>query len=336
MHQSTNDDENSWRRLDWNDVRIFLAVADAGSLNAAARQLGMTQPTISRRMEDLEIRLGARLFARSTKGITLTQSGETMRELAAGMAKLGGSIVRDVAGRDRHDAGRVRVASPDGMASFFLAPYLPEFQRANPEIELSLDCGLWPDAPLSGEIDLSIDFSETSSQDVVSTPIAKLHYCLYASRDYLNTYGAPKSLAELAQHRTVRHSAYREQRGSWHPKAEAAGQLAGTHVITNSSAALVLAIQHGGGIGSLPTAMELHDLNLVMLEDIEPLAHPVLWLRHHPAATRQGRVQRVKEWIQRTFDGADKPWFREDFIHPRDFDKVLGRVHADPLHVRRA
>ena len=68
-------------------MRTFLAVAESGSLNAAARVLGMTQPTISRRMEDLEYRLGARLFERSSRGVQLTQAGESVRDLAASMAR---------------------------------------------------------------------------------------------------------------------------------------------------------------------------------------------------------------------------------------------------------
>jgi DNA-binding transcriptional LysR family regulator len=107
MHGSTNLDDSFWRRLNWDDVRVFLAVADAGSLNGAAPLLGMTQPTISRRIEDLEIRLAARLFERSPRGVSLTQAGQTMRELAASMARLSESIVRDVADSDRNDVGRV-------------------------------------------------------------------------------------------------------------------------------------------------------------------------------------------------------------------------------------
>jgi hypothetical protein len=57
-----------------------------------------------------------------------------------------------------------------------------------------------------------------------------------------------------------------------------------------------------------------------MLE-LEPVAHPTLWLRHHPAVVRHGRVQRVKEWLQRIFDATERPWFREEFVHPRDFAK---------------
>src|SRR5271169_6646677 len=136
-------DDDLWRRLDWNDVRTFLAVAESGSLNAAARLLGMTQPTISRRMEDLEHRLGARLFQRSTRGISLTDAGESVHDLAATMARFGDAIVRDVGGRDRTQGGRVRIAAPDGIASFVLIPAAPAFQMANPEIDLSVDCGLW-------------------------------------------------------------------------------------------------------------------------------------------------------------------------------------------------
>src|SRR5580698_8364406 len=111
MFEAQTDDQDLWRRLDWNDVRIFLAVAESGSLNAAARSLGMTQPTISRRMEDLEYRLGARLFSRSPRGVSLTDAGLSVRTLASSMARFGGAIMREVAGRDRVDAGRVRVAA---------------------------------------------------------------------------------------------------------------------------------------------------------------------------------------------------------------------------------
>jgi DNA-binding transcriptional LysR family regulator len=329
------DQENLWQRLDWDDVRVFFAVTETGSLNAAAKSLGMTQPTISRRIEDLEIRLGARLFERSAKGVSLTASGQTMREFASGMARLGHSIVRQVGDRDRIDAGRVRLAAPDGLASYILMPLLGEFLRTNPKIELTLDCGLWPQSPMAGEIDLSLDFSAEGPADWVSTPIARVHYVHYASQDYLDTYGWPKTMAEVAQHRMVRHAAYKEQTSTWNRKAEAARDLAVNHLLTNSSAALIMAVASGAGIGSMPTAVESLGLNLVML-NLEPAAHPVVWLRHHPAATRQGRVQRVKEWVTRAFDATHQPWFRDEYIHPRDFDREVGRSHTGPERAKRA
>jgi len=324
MRDTASEEEEIWRRLDWNDVRVFLAVAESGSLSAASRLLGMTQPTISRRVEDLEVRLGAQLFRRSSRGAQLTEAGETMRDLAAGMARLGGAIVREVAGIDKNNSGRVVLAAPDGMATYVLMPALPDFQAANPEIDLVLDCGMNPGTLTVGDVDLSLEFVQDLGSDRATTPIAHLHYAFYASRRYLNTYGAPKNLTDVANHRMVRLSAFREQRSTWNRKAEAMRELIGVNLMTNSSAAMVEAVRAGAGIGSLPTAIYAVDPELVML-DLDPVAHPTLWLRHHPAVVRHGRVQRVKEWLQRAFSPVGHPWFRDDFIHPRDFPKHIGQ-----------
>lgn len=322
MHQQANDvDDDLWRRLDWNDVRTFLAVAESGSLNAAARSLGMTQPTVSRRMEDLEYRLGARLFSRSSRGVALTDAGESVRDLASSMARLGGIIVREVAGRDRSESGRVRLAAPDGMASFVLMPGLAAFQRSHPDIQLAVDCGLWADSPIGGSPDLSLEFTSTSPQGVVTTPLATIHYAFFASRTYLQLYGAPTTPAEITNHRTVRHTSHREQINTWNPKLSAVYTLAATHLLSNSSAATLMAIKEGVGLGVLPTFVATFEPELVML-DLEPMAHPVLFLRHEPVAMRQSRVQRVKEWLQQTFDPTNQPWYREEFIHPREFDRL--------------
>lgn len=329
MHQNANDvvDDDLWRRLDWNDVRTFLAVAEMGSLNAAARSLGMTQPTVSRRMEDLEYRLGARLFSRSSRGVALTDAGESVRDLASSMARLGGIIVREVAGRDRAESGRVRLAAPDGLASFVLMPRLAAFQRSHPDIQMAVDCGLWADSPIGGVPDVSLEFKGAAPQGVVTTPLCTVHYAFFASRTYLQLYGAPSSPAEITQHRTVRHTSHREQLETWNPKLSAVYTLAGTHLLSNSSAATLTAIKEGVGMGVLPTYVAMFEPDLVML-DLEPMAHPVLFLRHEPVALRQSRVQRVKEWLQQVFDPTHQPWYREEFIHPREFERMTAASTA--------
>src|SRR5206468_12419096 len=103
---------------------------------------------------------------------------------------------------------------------------LAPFQMANPEIHLSVDCGLWPDSPIEGDVDLSLTLDEECPSGLVSCPIATIHYALFASREYLNVYGAPKSLAEAAEHRWVRHASRKSQHETWHPKARAVSELA--------------------------------------------------------------------------------------------------------------
>ncbi|HEY3799746.1 MAG TPA: LysR family transcriptional regulator [Caulobacteraceae bacterium] len=324
MRDSANDDDDGlWRKLDWNDVRVFLAVAETGSLNAAARNLGITQPTISRRMEDLEYRLGAKLFSRSSRGVALTEVGASVRELAANMAKLSGAIVREVADRDKRDAGRVRISAPDAVSSVVLMPALAAFQRSHPEIEIALDCGLWVDAPMEGETNLALEFTDNAASGLVSMPIATVHYAYFASRGYLDLYGEPRTAAEVTQHRVVRHVSHKEQRQTWNPKLSAVMELVETNLLTNSSMAMVAAIKHGVGIGTIPTYFAHYDPELVLL-DLEPMGHPTLFLRHDPAVVRQSRVQKVKDWLISVFDPARQPWFRADYVHPRDYERLAG------------
>jgi DNA-binding transcriptional LysR family regulator len=320
MSDTPTDDHELWRRLDWNDVRTFLAVAECGSLNAAAKLLAMTQPTISRRMEDFEYRLHARLFDRSSRGVVLTEAGMMVRDLAQSMARLGGAILRDVAGHDNNHAGRVRLSAPDGISGYVLAPHIPKFQMANPHVHLLIDCGLSIGSMLEAEPDLWLEMSDTYPPDLVSAPIATLHYAAFASRDYLDLYGTPKSLAEVAQHRTVRYANHREQRSTWNPKAEAVGVLAESHFVSNSSATTFQAIRSGAGIGIMPTCVVNIAPELVML-DVEPFGHPVLYLRHRAMIEQQRRVKLVKDWLHAVFDPAEQPWFREEFIHPDDFGR---------------
>jgi DNA-binding transcriptional LysR family regulator len=334
MLETSSDNQELWRRLDWNDVRTFLAVAECGSLNAAARLLGMTQPTISRRMEEFEYRLKAKLFDRSSRGVMLTEAGLMVRDLAQSMARLGGSIVREVAGHDHSDIGRVRMSAPDGIAGFLLAPQLPRFQMANPQIQLAIDCGLWIGSMLESEPDLALEMNETCGSDLVSAPIATMHYCAFASREYLDLYGTPKTLTQLAEHRIVHHTSHREQKSRWHPKAEALSVLADPQFVCNSSAATFQATRAGAGISILPTFVVTLAPDLVML-DLEPLAHPYLFLRHRAMIEQQQRVKLVKDWLQEVFDPTDQPWFREEFVHPADFQRYLPEIPATAQPPRR-
>jgi DNA-binding transcriptional LysR family regulator len=338
MPDLSKDDQELWRRLDWNDVRTFLAVTECGSLNAAARLLGMTQPTISRRMEEFEYRLRTKLFERNPRGIILTEAGVMVRDLAQSMARYGGSIMREVAGHDDSHAGRVRLAAPDGIAGYLLAPRLAQFQMSNPQVQLSIDCGLWIGSMLEAEPDLFLEMTEAYSPDLVSMPIATFHYAAFASREYLDLYGTPKTIAELTEHRTIRHTGHREQRSTWNPKAAAIGQLAQNHFISNSSAATFQAVRGGAGIASLPTYVTTIAPELVMLE-LGAWGHPVLFLRHHGAIEQKRRVKLVMDWLQEAFDPTYQPWFRAEFIHPNDFARYTRReapAAVERKGVRRA
>jgi DNA-binding transcriptional LysR family regulator len=324
MPDTAADFQELWRKLDWNDVRTFLAVTECGSLNAAAKLLGMTQPTISRRMEDFEYRLKAKLFERSPRGVMLTEAGLMVRDLAQRMARYGGEIMREVAGHDDSVVGRVRLTAPDGIAAFLLAPRLAKLQMANPNLQVSIDCGMWSGSMLQAEPDLYLEMSDDHAPDLVSIPIATMHYALFASREYLDLYGTPQTVAELAGHRAIQFTGHRWQQSTWTPKAVAVGQLSQNYFICNSSAATLQAIRSGVGIGTLPTYITTIAPELVML-DFGTWGHPYLFLRHHGNIEHQQRVKLVKDWLLEVFDPTDQPWFRDEYIHPADFHRYIGR-----------
>src|SRR5262249_25688966 len=140
--------------------------------------------------------------------------------------------------READDAlkGRVKVAAPDGILSFWIAPQIAAFQRIYPGIKLSLDAGLWPGNPLISELDISIQYEPPSGSDRVVEPLATVHYAPIATRRYLEIYGEPKTHAEMAAHRWVHHAALQQQRETWDKRAEAARTLSAYNIETNSSA----------------------------------------------------------------------------------------------------
>lgn len=309
-------------RLDWNDVRVFLAVGQTGSLSAAGRLLGMLPSTVSRRVEDLEGRLGAQLIRRSTTGVVLTEAGTWLVEQTASMARTMGAAERALRDMDRQKGGRVGLAAPDGVAAYVLMPQLVEFRRQHPDIELSLDCGLWPESPLLVDTDFSLDFQEQGPGDVVSMPIATIHYAFFASPGYIQEFGSPRSLAELADHRLVTHVGHRRQRSAWPGQAKALDELIRHRFETNSSAAMYVAMQQGAGVGCVPTYMSVYSRQELVMLDLPPLAGVKLWLRHHRAVARTGRAREVKRWLEGVFDPGPNPWFRDDFIHPDQFGQA--------------
>jgi DNA-binding transcriptional LysR family regulator len=305
-------------RADWSDLNIFWAVAVSGGVSAAARALGLTQPTVTKRVEDLEQRLNTKLLVRRSNGVSLTEAGKKIFDHVVTMQRSAELIEHLVADDDRRDEGHVTIASPDGVATYCLAPELGRFFRANPRIEIALDAGLWPDHPVSGAVDISLQFERPSDPNMISTPLAHFHYCFFASEEYLSVYGRPRSLAEVATHRYVHLSAYGSVKDGYASRTEGFLGLVQRTFETNCSSALVNAVRNGAGVATLPTAILPLFPELVML-DVDPITKPTLWLTHHRDVSRSVRIARVSEWLRGIFDARERPWFRPEFVHPKDF-----------------
>jgi DNA-binding transcriptional LysR family regulator len=310
--------ETAKGRADWSNLRVFYAVAQTGGINAAARRLRLNPSTVTRAVEELERQLNVTLFLRGPRGVTLTEPGETAFQRVRTMEKMAESLELEVADSETLPEGRVRLAAPDGVAGYFVTPFLPEFLRAHPGLDLSIDCGLWPDRPLDGEADLTLTFSEPTQPDAVAQPIAHVHYGLFASREYISLYGAPATIEEMLPHPYVHHLAQTYQKELWGPRVEAWQVLTHKRIETNSSAVVVQAVRNGVGIGAMPTAIASVEPDLVML-DVLKVGPAKLWLVHHRDAVRPARVRLVKDWLKSIFDARKRPWYRSEFVHPSEF-----------------
>ncbi len=319
-------------RVDWSDLRVFLQVAESRSLSAAAKALQMSQPTVSQNIKNLETSLNTQLFVRGASGVDLTTAGVHLRERALPMQRAAASI--DSLSRDANDAleGRVKIAAPDGVLSFWVAPRIAAFQRMYPGITFSLDGGLWPGNPLMSELDISLQYELPSGNDRVVEPLATVHYVPVATRRYLEIYGEPKTHAEMTTHRWVHHAALKQQQETWDKRAEAALRLSAYNVETNSSAVIALAVSANAGLAYLPTFVAAMFKDFVMLGRT-PAASPILYLVYDPRVARVARCEVVLRWIRQMFSADANPWFQPEFVHAEDFgDAVPSGILSFDLH----
>jgi DNA-binding transcriptional LysR family regulator len=310
------------RTVNWDDLRYFIVAADTGSLNQAATRLGVTQPTLSRRIDNLEYSLGAKLFQRQPNGIALTAAGTKVLKYATAMQTAANDIGRLVAGSDESKSGSVKLYSPDGLAAYWLTPGLRDFQRANPKLTIELINAMFTAFDPDQQIDVAVQFDESKHIDAIAYPLGNLHYCFYASREYLQTYGTPKTLQDLLSHRVVTHENYRYQKHSWDREIEALKELCNIVLQTNCSASLVNAIRDGLGIGALPTYFAGLDVDVVPLQ-LELKASVKFWAVFHRDVGKTARVRAVIDWLKTRFDANRYPWFADEFIHPHELAEMM-------------
>lgn len=188
---------------DWDDYRYFLAVADSGSVTAAARLLGASQPTISRRIDELERRTNARLFHRGPGGCVLTELGEQVADRVRVIEREARWIEQKVHYADTAPEGRVTLTTTEDIGCCCLLPMLGDFHRAHPDIDLDVITGYQAVDLLAGEADIALRVGNPRSELLVGRRLADVRFRLYASEGYVHQHGAPRSIKDLPRHRII-------------------------------------------------------------------------------------------------------------------------------------
>jgi len=189
--------------MDWDKLRIFHAAAEAGSFTHAAEALHLSQSAVSRQVSALEQELGAPLFHRHARGLSLTEQGELLRQTAEDVLIKLNSVESMLADTLSEPSGELRITTPAGLGSTWLAPRLPEFIERYPKIQLQL---LLRDEELDlskREADIGIWLHAPTQKDLILRRLFTVHFHVYGSMRYLETHGTPETLADLNQHTII-------------------------------------------------------------------------------------------------------------------------------------
>ncbi|HTQ15420.1 MAG TPA: LysR family transcriptional regulator [Rhizomicrobium sp.] len=187
----------------WDLYRSFLEVARRGSLSEAARALGLAQPTLGRHIAALETELGAGLFARSPRGLALTETGVGLMPHAAEMALAAAALVRAASGGVASEQGTVRLTASLFVSAEVLPPILAEFRRAHPGIALELAPTDRSEDLLRREADIAVRMVRPHQSGLIAKKIGDVRVGLFAHDRYVRHAGLPGSLADLRAHSLI-------------------------------------------------------------------------------------------------------------------------------------
>ncbi|MRG93068.1 LysR family transcriptional regulator [Polyangium spumosum] len=275
--------------LDWDDLRFFLAVARHKSLTSAARALGVAQPTVGRRIDAFEQRLGAKLFRRTPSGFALSAVGEGMLAHAERMELDALAAERAAAGRDAGLAGHLRVTASEWLAVRVLGPLLVPFLARHPAISVDLVADArWLSLPRR-EADIALRPAAFEHQDVFQRKVARIGFGLYASEVYLAERGVPDFEKQCEGHALV-------TMDDEPPIADVAwlrSVAARAHVAarTNGREAQAAMAAAGVGLVCLPRVLGDATAGLYLLAPPSPPPERTLWLGVHRDTRAVPRVK---------------------------------------------
>lgn len=283
-------------QIDWSSVQSFTAVAEHGSLSAAARALDSSQPTLSRHISALEAQIGARLFERSRGGMDLTQAGLDLMEHATQMADAAARFSVVSEGQSVDLGGTVRITASQIVATYLLPNVLAKLRQAHPEITVELVASDTSENLLRREADIALRMYRPKQLDVISKHIGDLDIGAYASHGYIARRGMPGEIEDYHNHDVIGYDRS--------PLIIDGMRAAGLEVTPAFFAfrcddqvvcwQMVLA---GCGIGFGQFGMGDADPRVQRLTGDEPVASLPIWLTAHSELRTNAKVRRVYDWL---------------------------------------
>lgn len=286
--------------MNWDDVRIFLAVARAGQILGAARRLELNHATVSRRIAALETAIKSKLFRRLTTGSELTAAGEKFFVVAERMEADMIAARAEIADEGEAISGTVRIGAPDGFGVTFLAPRLGELTRQHPQLKVQLVPVPRSFSLSRREADIAITVERPAEGRLVAAKLVDYTLGLYASKDYAAAHGLPASRDQLGLHRLVGYVPDLVINPTLDYASEFSADWDAGFAIS-SALGQVEAVRSGAGIGILHAYIARALPDLVPVEAVAPIRR-AYWLVYHESVRSLRRVQTAAAFIARAVE----------------------------------
>ncbi|MDH5217889.1 MAG: LysR family transcriptional regulator [Gammaproteobacteria bacterium] len=283
-----------WRSVnfDWNRARAFLVTAEEGSLSAAARALGMTQPTLGRQVTALEKELGVILFERVGQGLVLTPSGLDLLEHVRAMGNAANQVSLTANGQTQDLEGNVCISASEVYSAYILPPIIAKLRQTEPKIQVEIVASNEASDLRRREADIALRNFEPTQPELIAKKIKEVSARFYATKKYLDRVGQPGSIEDLQQLDFIGFESpnmlinYLKEMGlNLSPR--------NFPIVTSSYLAHWELVKQDLGIGMMPEEIgDAEPLVLQVLPDFPPIVFPI-WLTTHRELRTSRRVRIV-------------------------------------------
>ena len=253
--------------MDWDKLKIFHAVAEAGSFTSATVNLNLSQSAISRQIQSLEEDLKVKLFERHARGLTLTENGEYVFKTAHEVISKLKEVETSLSDQKNHPTGKLTITTVRSFGTHWLTPRIQEFMQLHPEIEVEL---IFDDKELdlsTRQADIGIFMRRPKQLNYIQKKLIDINYHIYASNKYLEKYGMPKTIADLNKHKFIsfgRGTPSPVFNPDWALKVGIKDNKKRKSVMkVNSVMGLLLAVESGVGLAALPDYLSYQSKNII-------------------------------------------------------------------------
>ena len=282
--------------LDWNLIKSFVAVAETGSLSAAARRLDASQPTLGRHVAELEQTLGVTLFRRGRRGYQLTEAGAVLFERGKAVSDEAAAFSMLALGSVEAIEGTVRLAASDVVAAYVLPDIVARLGAEEPGIEIEIVASNQVENLLRRDADIAIRMVRPAQNELVARKVCDIGLCACAAKSYLDRRGRPREPADLVEHDLIGFDRSDEIIRGFSMFGLQVGRGA-FRFRTDNQIVLWQAVRAGVGIGIGQEPLARRDAGVEIVLPGLPLPALPVWLAMHRDVRTGIRIRRVADFL---------------------------------------